>query len=75
MFVLPGADKLSKYFDGFLDQGLMVAFDKLMNDEAMKDWKIDIHVIKKISLKILRVFSDWCLQFGKFGSRDLVFVF
>ncbi|VIO89329.1 Uncharacterized protein BM_BM2 [Brugia malayi] len=38
-----GTDKTSKFFEGFLEKGLEVAFDKLMNDEAMKDWKIEIH--------------------------------
>ncbi|MCP9265238.1 Bm2, isoform a [Dirofilaria immitis] len=38
-----GTDKTSKFFEGFLEKGLQVAFDKLMNDEAMKDWKIEIH--------------------------------
>ncbi|VDK83254.1 unnamed protein product [Litomosoides sigmodontis] len=38
-----GTDRTSKFFEGFLEKGLQVAFDKLMNDEAMKDWKIEIH--------------------------------
>ncbi|VDM98577.1 unnamed protein product [Thelazia callipaeda] len=38
-----GADKKSTLFESFLDNGLVLVFDKLMNDEAMKDWKIDIH--------------------------------
>ncbi|KAL3990716.1 Ubiquitin carboxyl-terminal hydrolase family protein [Acanthocheilonema viteae] len=38
-----GTDRTSKYFEGFLEKGLQVAFDKLMNDEALKDWKIEIH--------------------------------
>ncbi|EJW80321.1 hypothetical protein WUBG_08770, partial [Wuchereria bancrofti] len=38
-----GTDRTSKFFEGFLEKGLEVAFDKLMNDEAMKDWKIEIH--------------------------------
>lgn len=37
-------DRTSVFFDQFLEKGVAVAFDKLMNDEAMKEWKFDIHV-------------------------------
>ncbi|VDO45883.1 unnamed protein product [Onchocerca flexuosa] len=49
-----GTDKTSKFFEGFLEKGLQVAFDKLMNDEAMKDWKIEIH--RFIWLSVARFF-------------------
>lgn len=41
---IPGLDGKARYFDSFLEKGLVVAYDKLMHDEAMKEWKPDIHV-------------------------------
>uniref|UniRef100_A0A0M3IQY4 Ubiquitinyl hydrolase 1 n=1 Tax=Ascaris lumbricoides TaxID=6252 RepID=A0A0M3IQY4_ASCLU len=38
-----GLDGKARYFDSFLEKGLVVAYDKLMHDEAMKEWKPDIH--------------------------------
>ncbi|VDM41159.1 unnamed protein product [Toxocara canis] len=38
-----GLDRKARYFDSFLEKGLVIAYDKLMHDEAMKEWKLDIH--------------------------------
>ncbi|VDD91463.1 unnamed protein product [Enterobius vermicularis] len=50
-----GIDGESKNFQQFLNGALVLAFEKLMQDEAMRDWKLDIH--RYIWLSIERYFE------------------